>query len=167
MAVLPMTAGASLGFSYEFGVDLNTGSVGTPVWSPIRRISAIAPKVTPVTADAQTYDDLGAPNEEKTSESWSLEFSVQVNRLATTGDYATEVEALKAYTEPDAVGSASIANVRWYDKPFTGPANDNEAYSGFATVSIERANTGNSDIGTWKVTLTGKGKRTQISNPVV
>jgi len=159
-----LPAGTSLGFSYEYGVDINTGTVGSPAWQPIRRISAVAPSVTPITSDAQTYDDFGAPNDQKTSESWSLAFSVLVNRL-TSGLYSDEVEKLKAYTEPDAVGTSSIAHVRWYDKPVSGTANAGEAYEGFAYVSIERAKTGNAETGTWSVTLTGQGKRTKIANP--
>jgi hypothetical protein len=167
MTILALPDGASLGFSYEYGVDIDIPELDVATWFPIRRISAIAPSVTPVTSGAQTYDDLGAPNDNKTSEAWTLSFTVQVNRLETSGLYAPEVEALKAYTEPDAVGSSSVAHVRWYDKPNAGEANPNDAYEGFATVSIERANTGNADTGTWSVTLTGKGKRTKITNPSV
>ena len=158
-----LPAGSALGFSYEYGVDINLGTPAAPNWQPIRRVSAIAPSVKPITADAQTYDDFGAPNDQKTSESWSLAFSVQVNRLG-SGAYAPEVEALKAYTEPDAIGALSIAHIRWYDKPAAGTANPGEAYEGFAYVTIDRANTGNADTGTWTIALTGQGKRTKVAN---
>ncbi len=158
-----LPAGSALGFSYEYGVDINLGTPASPNWQPIRRISAVSPSVKPITSDAQTYDDFGAPNDQKTSESWDLKFSVLVNRLG-SGLYTPEVEALKAYTEPDAIGSLSIAHVRWYDKPAAGTANPGEAYEGFAYVSLERANTGNADTGTWTITLTGQGKRTKVAN---
>jgi hypothetical protein len=168
MTVLALPTGATLGFSYEFGVDIDIPALDVATWFPIRKITGVAPSVTPVTASAQTYDDLGAPNDEKTSESWSLSFTVQVNRLATTGAYTDEVEALKAYTEPSAVGTASIAHVRYYDKPANGGVpNPDDAYEGYCTVSIDRSATGNADVGAWSVTLTGKGKRTKITNPAV
>ena len=159
-----LPAGAALGFSYEYGVDIDLTPGGAPTWQPVRRISAANPAVKPITADAATYDDFGAPNDQKTSESWSLDFAVQVNRLA-SGAYAPEVEQLKSYTEPDAVGALSVAHIRWYDKPASGTANAGEAYEGFAYVTIDRAKTGNADTGTWTITLTGQGKRTKIANP--
>lgn len=163
-----LPAGSSLGFSYEYGVDIDTvysaANPVAPVWQAIRRISAVNPTVSPVTQTAQTYDDFGAPNDQKASESWSLGFTVQVNRLA-SGLYAPEVEALKAYTEPDAVGSLSIAHLRWYDKPVNGTPNANEAYEGVGYVSLTRNANDNASVGTWGVTITGQGKRTKITNP--
>lgn len=159
-----LPTGASLGFSYEFGVDIDLTPADAPTWQPIRRCSAIAPTVKPITADASTYDDFGAPNDQKTSESWALAFSALVNRLA-TGQYAPEIEALKAYTEPDAVGQLAVAHVRWYDKPVSGLANPADAYEGYAYVTIDRGKSGNADAGSWAVTLTGQGKRLAITNP--
>lgn len=157
-------AGTAVGFSYEFGVDINLGTEGAPNWQTVRRISDVAPGVKPVTKDQSSYDDFGSPNDSKISEEWDLGFTVLVNRLS-SGLYAPEVEALKAYTEPNALGELATAQVRWYDKPFSGTANANDAYSGFATVTIDRGASGNADVGSWKIQLAGKGKRTQIANP--
>jgi hypothetical protein len=163
-----LPAGAALGFSYEYGIDIDTAwnpaSPVAAVWQTLRRISAVAPGLTPVTASAQTYDDFGAPNDQKTSEAWTLAFSIQVNRLA-SGAYAPEVEQLKTYTEPSAIGTLASAHVRWYDKPASGTANSGDAYEGYGTVSIERGNTDTSGVGTWNVTITGQGARTKIVNP--
>lgn len=165
-----LPAGAALGFSYEYGLDVDLNydaGAATPTepnWQPVRRASAIAPTAPPITATAQSYDDLGAPNDQKTSESWALAFTALVNRLA-SGLYAPEIEALKKYTEPDAIGTASIAHVRWYDKPASGAPNPNDAYEGFCSVSFDRGNTGNADTGSWSFSLTGQGRRIQIANP--
>lgn len=157
-------AGTAVGFSYEYGVDINLGTEGSPDWQTIRRPGDIAPSVKPITKDMSSYDDFGAPNDGKIAESWDLSFTVLVNRLS-SGAYAPEIEKLKSYTEPNAVGDLAVAQVRWYDKPFAGTPNAGEAYSGFATVTIGRGATGNADTGSWTITLTGKGKRTQIANP--
>lgn len=148
------------GFSYEYGVDIEIGET----WQPIRFISAVDPTVTPVTADAATYDDKGAPNEVRLSESWALSFTIQQHRDA-TGAYMPEVEALLDLAAPDATGESATGKFRWYDKPAEGDPNPDDAYEGLATVQINRGQTGNSEIGGWTVTLTGRGRRTRIANP--
>lgn len=152
------------GFSYEYSVDVNTGTIDTPTWQNIRFISAVDPQVSPVTQDAATYDDDGAPNQVKTSESWTLSFTVQQHRLA-DGSYLPEVEALLAATLPTATGEAAVVHVRWYDDPVTGTPNPDDAFEGVGTVQMTRQQTGNDQIGGWSVTITGQGRRTKIANP--
>lgn len=154
------------GFAYEYGLDINLGDSETPDWQPFRFISALDPQVTPVTQDAATYDDLGAPNEVKTSESWTASFTVQQHRLD-DGSYMPEVEALLALAAPDAVGRAATGHFRWYDKPAAGDPNPDDAFEGRATVQVNRGETGNEGIGGWSVTLTGQGRRKQIENPLI
>lgn len=159
-----MSVTTEFGFSYEYGVDINIGTSETPNWQPIRFISAVDPQVTPVTQDAATYDNLGSPNQVKLSESWTLAFTVQQQRVG-DGKFLPEVEALRALAAPDAVGEGATGHFRWYDKPAQGTPNPDEAYEGDATVQFNRQNTGNDQIGGWSVTLTGRGKRRQIENP--
>ncbi|WP_061960650.1 phage tail tube protein [Demequina flava] len=160
-----LPAGFSLGHSYEWGIDVNTGTTGSPAWQSCRRISAFQPNLTPITEDASTYDDFGSPNDDKTGENWSLTFTIQGNRNTATGLYPEEIEAIMARTKPSAKGEAAVLHVRYYDKPETGTPNPNQAFEGFATVGIQRANTGNQGVEAFTVTLTGKGPRTEIANP--
>lgn len=159
------TPTTELGFSYEYAVDINTGTLAAPVWTNIRFISAVDPQVTPVTQDAATYMDKGAPNMAKTSESWTLAFTVQVHRVTSDGKYLPEVEKMKALEAPTATGNAAVGNFRWYDDPALGTPNPDDAFSGVGTISIARGQTGNDGIGSWTVTVTGQGRRTQITNP--
>ena len=149
------------GFSYEYAVDVKTGA---DTWQTVRFISAVDPQVSPVTEDAATYDDNGAPNSVKLSESWTLGFTIQQHRNA-DGTYLPEVEAIMALTEPGAVGNAATGTFRWYDDPTTGTPNPDEAFEGDGTVAVTRGNTGNSGIGSWSVTVTGQGRRRKIPNP--
>ena len=151
-----------LGFSYEYGLDIYDEVKAE--WLPFRFPTGINPQVALVTVEAATYDDLGSPNQAKTSESWTADFTVQQHRKS-NGSYLEEVELLLSYTKPDVVGNAASARFRWYDKPAAGTANSDDAYEGYATVTVNRAQTGNSDVGAWSVTLTGKGRRKQITNP--
>ena len=148
------------GFSYEYGMDIKSGST----WLPFRFPTGIGVPVTPTLAASQTYDDLGSANDTKISESWTASLTVQQHRLA-DGKYLPEVEALKALTEPGVNGQAAVGTFRWYDKPAEGTANPDDAYEGDATVQFERGETGADGIGSWNVTLTGKGRRRKIANP--
>lgn len=154
-------AGAELGRSYEKGIDVQSGSD----WLIFRRISDLNVTPTPITQSAQTYDDFGAPNDDKTSESWTGAFSVVVNRLP-NGYYLPEAERLKALSEPDAIGNQAVGTFRWYDKPYQGTPHPEDAYEGEATVAITRNNVAaDGSTETWGITLTGKGKRRKIANP--
>ena len=148
------------GFSYEYGVDIWNGST----WQPIRFISSVNPTVSPKEVDAATYDDNGADHPVRVGETPSLSFYVQMHRLA-TGKFLPEVETLLAATAPDAVGSLGVVKVRYYDKPVRGKPNAKEAYEIAATVSVERAATGNSELSGWNFTLNGQGARKTIVNP--
>ena len=148
------------GFSYEYGVDIWL----TDKWQPIRFISSVNPTVSPKEVDAATYDDNGADHPVRVGETPSLSFYVQMHRMA-SGNFLPEVEALLAATRPDAVGSLGVVKVRYYDKPVKGKPNSKEAYEMTATVSAERASTGNAELSGWNFTLNGQGARKGIVNP--
>lgn len=150
------------GFSYEYGVDIY--NEGDAEWQPIRFISSVNPTVSPKEVDAATYDDNGADHPVRVGETPSLSFYVQMHRLQ-TGKFLPEVEALLKATRPNAVGSLGVVRVRYYDKPVNGLANPDEAYELTATVSAERAATGNAELGGWNFTLNGQGPRVKIPNP--
>lgn len=162
---VPLPAGTTLGKSYEYGLDVNLAAPGeTANWQPVRRISEFQPTPTPVTTDAATYDDFGAPNEDVDGWSWQLAFNVQLNRLA-SGQFLPELEALLARTKPSAKGEAATIEVRWYHKPEAGTPHPTDAGQGIATVAISRTNVGNTGVDVRQVTLTGKGPYEEIANP--
>jgi hypothetical protein len=164
--LVPLPVGSTLGKSYEYGLDVNTGTTLSPVWVPFRRISGFSVTPTPTTQDAQTYDDLGAINNDVTGWSWALSFNAQVNRSIATGLYLPEIEALEARTKPSAKGAAAVVEVRWYHKPESGEPNPDDAGQGFATVSYTRQNTGPAgEIEVRAYTLSGKGPYEEITNP--
>lgn len=150
------------GFSYEYGVDIYNKERNE--WQPIRFISSVNPTVSPKEVDAATYDDRGADHPVRVGETPSLSFYVQMHRLS-TGKFLPEVEILLSATRPDAVGSLGVVKVRYYDKPVAGTPNPDEAYELIATVSAERAATGNAELSGWNFTLNGQGPRKSIMNP--
>lgn len=163
---VPLPAGTTIGKSFEYGLDVNLGTFAVPIFQPFRRISGFQPTPTPTTQDAQTYDDLGAQNQDVTGWSWAIAFNAQVNRSLTTGLYLPEVEYLLARTKPGAKSELAVADVRWYHKPEVGTPNPTDAGRGQCTVAYTRQNTGpGGEIETLAFTLTGKGPYEEIANP--
>lgn len=158
------TPATELGFSYEYAIDINLGTAEAPTWQQIRFCSAIDPQVTSIEQDGATYDDNGAPHPIKVGESWTLGCTVQAQRQA-DGSYLPELEKLLEHAGPESVGKAAAAHVRWYDDPVDQNPNPNEAYEGHGTVTVTRAQTGNDQIGSWGITITGQGRRKRIPNP--
>ncbi|GMA33507.1 phage tail tube protein [Litorihabitans aurantiacus] len=162
--------GFLLGKSYEYGVDVNTGTALAPVWETVSLMSDFQLTPTPQTTDAQTYDDEGAPNSATTGWGWALAFATIIARSGTTGEYAPEIEALIRRTKPSAKGSQAQIGVRWYHQPDSASGavpNPEDAGQGIATVSYSRANTGSDGAPerlSW--TLTGVGAYTEIVNPL-
>jgi hypothetical protein len=162
---VPLPEGATLGKSFEYGVDINIGTEAAPIWQPVRRMKGFNPTYTPVTQDAQTYDDLGAPNNDITGWGATLAFAVLVNRLLSSGLYLPEIEALIARGDL-AVGTSAVLDVRWYHKPAEGTPNPNDARRGSFTVSLTRNQTGpGGEIEELGVTLAGKGEYRKMANP--
>lgn len=158
------TPETDLSFSYEYAVDINLGTAAEPDWQFCRFSSAIDPQVTAVTQDGATYDDNGAPHPIKTSESWTLGFTVQGHRQP-DGTFLPELVKLLELAGPEAVGNRATGMFRWYDDPVGAEPNPLEAYQGAGTVAVARQNTGNDQIGGWTVTVTGQGRRKRIENP--
>ncbi len=163
---VPLPAGTELGKSFEYGLDVNIGTYASPIWIPFRRIFNFLFTPTPKTQDSATYDDKGSSASEVTGWDWTLAFSSQVNRSASTGQYLPEVEALRQRTLPAAVGVSAEIDVRWYHKPANGTPNPVDAGRGFATVTYARQNTGpDGTVEVWNWTLTGVGSFVPIANP--
>lgn len=163
MGTLPLPAGTTLGQSFEYGLDINIGTSGSPVWQNVRRMSAWTPTFPKVTQDSSTYDDRGAPSEDVSGRGFATSFTVQANRSLTTGLYLPEVEAIINASRRK--GDAAVLDVRFYHKPDSGTPHPTDAGRATVTVEVTRQNTGNAEIDVFSVSLTGKGEYTPIANP--
>lgn len=161
---LPATS--QLKFSYEYAVDVDiSDGTGEPVWQRVRFIDAVNPTATGVRVPAATYEDKGAPNEIRTSESWTLAFNVQAHVV--DGEYLPEIQALLDRASPDATGEDAKIAVRYYDHP-DGSRDPvlTDSYSGLATVEMTRGQTGaDGQVETFNFTLTGVGRRAKSVHP--
>lgn len=169
-----LPAGSTLGKSFEYGFDVYDGSASAglaasptdPLWLPVRRALNVVPALTPVTQDAQSYDDKGAPNADVSAWSWTLAAAAYVNRSATTGEPVAELKVLQTRVG-DTKGEDAKVAVRFYHKPSDGSTPDpNESFIGVATVAYTRNNAGPEGTNEqWGLTLTGVGFATRIANP--
>lgn len=156
---MPVT-NTDLALSYEIDADINLAGPGnTPNWQQIRFTSQINPQHVPNLVDAATYDDEGATNQAKLGESATLAFTIQGQRNP-DGSFLPEAQALLNAAKPGTRGKQALVEVRFYDA-----LGADYAFQGIYSVQVDRGATGNAEIGSWSVTLTGRGPVRPITNP--
>lgn len=143
----------------RYRVDVDLATTGGPQWTWLPGIQEFDPKVDPTQQDATTYDDDGWTDQTVTQLAWSLELTMLRRCHPDTKAFNAAQERLRQASEQ--FGDGSRVHVRWYDKE-----GRDEAYEGYALVSWERDGTATDDLESINVTLTGKGKRTPIANPL-
>ncbi|TDD88353.1 phage tail tube protein [Actinomadura rubrisoli] len=144
----------------KWRLDVNTGTVGVPVWTQVRAMGELKPQVEPNMEDDSDYDSDGWESETKTALKWTLEAKLLRKVGVTSGNYDPGQEKIRLAS--DQFGSAGTVQVRWYDRD-GGP----EAYIGFASVSWEPEGGETKDLDTVTAKLSGQGQRTTIANPAV
>lgn len=142
----------------KFRVEVNTGTTAEPVWTQVRAIADLKPSIDTNLEDDSDYDSEGWQSQVKTQLGWALEIKMGRKIGFSSETYDPGQEFLRAAST--SFGTDGTVEVRWYDRE-AGP----EAYQGFATVgwSPEGGDTKTLDMVT--VTLTGSGKRRDITNP--
>lgn len=143
----------------RYRMQINTGSAAAPVWTTITGLTDFKPKVSPRLEDDSDYETDGWDSSEKTSQGWSIEATILLKDDG-SGTFNAGVEKMRLAA--DQFGDASRVDVRWFDKQGRP-----EAYQGTGIVEWERASTGNTDLDGAKVTITGRGARTSIVNPLI
>jgi len=142
----------------RYRVDIDTGT-STTTWAWLPGINDFNPKVDQTTQPDTTYDDDGWANPAVTELAWSIELTMLRRCHPTTKAFNPAQEKLRLAS--DQFGDGSRVHIRWYDRE--GRA---EAFEGHVIVKWERDGTATDDLESIKVTLTGKGKRTAIDNPL-
>lgn len=143
----------------KWAVDVDLGTPPTETWTRIMGMMEFKPAWNPNLEDDSVYEDEGWGSSTKTANAFTLEAKVvRRHDPADEADYDPAQEALR--TKAYEFGAAGIAHIRWYDR-FGGP----EAYEGYAEVSWVPDGGPHTALETVVVTLTGKGKPTEIANP--
>ncbi|MFB4320672.1 phage tail tube protein [Actinomadura sp. 21ATH] len=141
-------------------LEVNTGTVSSPVWTRVRAIGELKPTQENNMEDDSDYDSDGWASNTKTQMSWEIETKILRKKGVESGNHDPGQEALRA--KADQFGAAGTAHVRWYDRE-GGP----EAYQGFGSVSWEPEGGDAKDLEAVTVKITGNGKRTVITNPAI
>lgn len=139
-------------------LDVNTGTVNSPVWTPVRGIGELKDSVDTNLEDDSDYDSDGWGSDVKTQLKWGLE--VKLGRKIGVTSEAYDAGQEKLRTAATEFGAAGTVQVRWYDRE-GGP----EAYSGFASVSWEPEGGDSKALKIVTAKLSGNGARTDITNP--
>lgn len=142
-------------------VDVDTGTL-TPEWTGIFGIQEFKDALESSLQDDSDFDGEGWKSQTNAANAWMLELKVKravQAALATAYDPGQEVLRLAAQE----TGIANSVHIRWYEMEPSGPRV--EAYEGYAAVSWSPDGGGMDALSTVTVTLTGQGKRTDITHP--
>lgn len=144
--------------TYEFILDVNTGTRQNPIWTNVPDITALNPQPAPKLKDVTTYAHKGATAQKKVGSDFSLSFNLLKIRDA-NGEFQDEWLALKGAADAD--GDANNIEFRYYDA-----LGASDAYQGIAAVSRARAGSANDDPEWDTFTMTGVGQVLPIVNPI-
>lgn len=144
-------------------LDVNTGTVATPTWTPVMGMTEFQFNVEGTLQDDSDFDSEGFRSQVKTAESWSVTCTVArkvTAALATAYDAGQEALRAKSF---GTMGVANSINIRFYEMEEGGPRE--EAYAGLAAVSWSPNGGGMDATSTVGVTLTGQGRLNEIAHP--
>lgn len=144
----------------KFAIDVNTGTYAVPVWNRLGGVTDFKDGLPPSLEKDSVYEDEGWGSSTKTEVSWNATIKcVRRHNPDDVTDYDTAQEALRL--KAPLFGSTGQADVRWYDRE-GGP----EAYRGQCEVTWERDGGPTTALDMVSVTLTGRGRRVDITNPL-
>lgn len=138
-------------------VDVDTSTTSTPSWIQVRGIRSLKAPINPTLKDDGDYDSGAWGSQTKTALAWELQMTLKQGTVSGV-DEPAQAFLRKAGTS---FGTAGVVHVRWYDRA----GGTTEAYEGYAEVSWDPSGGARDDIDEASCTLTGKGARTDITNP--
>jgi hypothetical protein len=153
----------------KYGADVNTNTVASPVWVPIRGILEFTPpEPEPTLQDDTDYDSVpagavygGWKSQAKTALSHTTKMKVKRGYVAGTGSTKDPGQEFLRAAGRSLDPTVRVVNFRYYERVTGG----SEAYSGFGEVAFSPDGGKVEDIATATITLSGVGALTAITNP--
>ena len=152
------TPETALARRFRLDADLSVAQDGSN-WQQFFGITDFQPTTPPEIQDSTTYDTDGWAENTKTLQSWQLAITFNRQTSSDGTSYNTVHEAFR--TAALGFGAGSKIPVRWYDRNGLP-----EAYQGLALVTWEPQGGDAKALDQVKLTLTGTGPLTLITNPV-
>jgi hypothetical protein len=143
-------------------LDVNTGTVANPTWTPVGAPTNFTPTLNPTLQDDSDFDSGGYKSSTVTAQEWGASFTVSRKvqpNSPTTYDPGQEKLRLTA----ELMGIENSVEIRFYEMSPGGPRV--EAYQGNAAVSWVPSGGAMDALDEVAVTLTGQGKRNSIAHP--
>lgn len=143
-------------------LDVNTGTLTAPVWTPVRGITSFVPNMTPTMMDDSDFDSQGYKSQTATALAWDCTFDVsrKTNPAAPT-TYDAGQEALR--TTSLTMGISNSIQIRFYEVTNGGPAV--EAWQGMVAVQWSEKGGNEDALDQVAVKLIGQGQRVAIAHP--
>lgn len=144
----------------DWALEVNTGTVSVPVWTPVKGMTKIAPTVDSSAEDDSDFDSDGWGSDVITQRKWKIECEGKRKRDVAEVDFTADPgqEAIRAAGE--IIGFDATVGIRWYRRDGAP-----DAYTGFASVDWTGGGGGVTDLEPIAFTLMGQGARTPITNP--
>lgn len=142
----------------KWKVDVNTGTLDSPTWTPVRAITNCQPTGEATMQDSSDYDSDGWGTTTKTMQTWGVTLTLGRKVGASSSTYDPGQEYIRA--RDDQFAGASVVEIRYYDRN-GGP----QAYQGLVSVGWAESGGNTPDLSTATATLSGQGKRHNIVNP--
>ncbi|TFV32296.1 hypothetical protein E4K10_18220 [Streptomyces sp. T1317-0309] len=159
MATPPQPAETETALARRYRLELDTSTTGTPTWAIVPGVQEFDPAVDPTQQDSTTYEDGGWADNTVTQLAWSIETTLLHRCHPVTKAFNPAQEKLRLAAET--FGVPATVHVRWYDRD-----GRDEAYEGYALVTWDPDGGATDDLDSVKVTLTGKGAKIAIDNPL-
>ena len=138
--------------------ELNTGTVGSPVWQAISNVDSFSHSASANDADTTTFDDAGFMTHMKASRSHEFSITCKAQEDPATGDKDAGQAACEAWAR--LVGPDGTKQFR-----ITSPAGNTLVFLCTAVVNITGG--GNDDVSPWEMTLNVSGDITDSTSTSV
>ncbi|WP_433426351.1 phage tail tube protein (plasmid) [Microtetraspora malaysiensis] len=145
----------------DWKLDVNTGPVETPVWTPVKGLTSFKETTDDSTEDDGDFDDEeGWGSEVVTERKWKIEAEGRRKRTdAATFTPDLGQEAIRKAARK--VGFGANILVRWYRRDGAP-----DAYEGTCTVSDFAKGGSTTDLEPFSFSLNGQGAPKEITNPI-
>ncbi|MEV4245227.1 hypothetical protein AB0J63_17650 [Streptosporangium canum] len=144
-----------------WALDVNTGTSGAPVWTPVKGMTSFKETIESTMEDDSDFDSDGWGSDQVTQRKWKLETEGKRKRDADNDATFIPDPGQQAILDAgNLVGVGSNISIRYYRRDgapdaWEGSVNVQYGGGGGATTALEPFN----------FTLGGQGERTAITNP--